>query len=168
MARTHKVAGMTLSQYRAELPKYRRKEVFQFCDVVKGFWLAQEQQVHQLSIECVQDWAVFKGLNQPYLPDGASSPATPTHGKVQNVHISWTIKDKDFANDYDLIDLQRPLLFGVACSEEQPSGALWLLDGHHRLRKAFLQKTPLNAVILNLSQTKDIEMSPSEFRRHWG
>lgn len=141
-----KINGTTLDEFRAGLPEHQRAAGYELMgrwfDVVKGAWLGQQQPMGALDVNQVVRWAKSLDLARP-------------RGE-ENLSLLCRVNEADIAAHYDAIDLDRPLLFGTLKSKDRES-VTFLLDGAHRIRKAFLEQRPLSFILLDESKTKLIE-----------
>jgi len=153
------VNGVTISRFREGLPEYRRVECYEHrnggvFDIAAGLWLAQVIAVVDLDVESVKASATSLHLDRDYCPVEMSQEEAAFRDEY------CPVQDSEVAKFYDRIDLSLPLLFGTKPSRDLLTGAPcerpFLVDGHHRLRKAFLEGSPLKAVYLDAEQTRSI------------
>lgn len=144
-----RINGMTLEEFRATLPEHNQQEGYvfmQLCfDVVKGAWLTQGQEPKVLSVDEVNAWAKTYALNYPK-GDTCMS-------------LLCGVREADLLARYDTIDLDHPAMIAkvaVGRGKAKATSTL-MLDGFHRLRKAFLEQKPLKYLFLDEATAKLIQ-----------
>lgn len=149
-ARERRINGQSLREFRDSVPAYRKGETYTLAtrefDMIKAAWMAQALDKETFSVEEVNTWAKCYALDQP-------------KGK-QSQSLLSLVREVDFLAHYDKIDLERPIfvgrmLFGKGTDKVENT---FLLDGAHRLRKAFLEQKALPVVIFGLEETKALLM----------
>lgn len=139
-----------LESFRLTLPEYRRHETSVYCfrswDVVKALYLIQKLNLDPSTLD-VESAAEALGINQP-------------KGKDCN-SIFCYINNNHLKKHYDTIDLTNPVILvhysiGKGKSKEIVKT---LLDGRHRLRKAYLEEVrSLPYFIINETNEKLISI----------
>lgn len=141
-----RTAGETLTEFRRSLPRYRRVERCWAWDIVRGYWVAQHNEVLSLPAEVVRQAAIDLGLTgeEEQWKEGDA------------ILLRMYCLAPDYLKYIDRIDLDRPILLAEF---PRVDGTLaWgLLDGRHRIHKAYLQSAPLKALVLTRQQLPQIE-----------
>ncbi len=147
-----RIAGQTLSQFRRAQPAYRRTERWGVWDVVHGSWLAQRNEVIRFDEAQVRQLAQSLELADPDRPlqEGGLLRVRRTLAEDYQVYL-------------DRIDLERPILFATFVGDDG-APCTCLIDGQHRVHKAYRVSSPLMGVVLTASQTSHITL-PAEALR---
>jgi hypothetical protein len=139
-------------RFRQSLPEYRRDETFYVLftkyDVVRAQYIIQRQPEYASTIIVdVQTTATMLGMT-PYVP-----PAQRTDPTVWYNVCPLGPVDPESAFE-DRINLTRPLICGMV-TDPHGNTHQWLLDGYHRLYKAFNTGVPtLRTNVLTEFHTK--------------
>ena len=144
---------MTLDEFRKDVPEYRRHERYVFfhhvADIVQGYYLASQSH-HDLYPLDVEKQAKAYDMKK-YVPKKERDLKMRNGGMSFSILNPIQLGETDAAMEMPVERLKDPLLFGMV------DGKPWLLDGHHRLYRAYQEEIEeLFAYILTEEETLEI------------
>lgn len=154
MAIAQKIKVAELREFAKTLPEGKREEIFIFLDrrydIVKAKFLIKQLDLKPVEAK-VEDLAAKTYLDYP---KGTKS------APILAINVDDRYIEEHFGTEDKVIDLNEPLIFAVSSfgrGKDKSLGSI-LIDGNHRVRKAFLLGVEtLQAYVLSEAVTKRVE-----------